>query len=90
MSEYSGLQACLERAVRDTTANHPMHPVIIQGDSKLVMQQAAGECACRCPGLGALFDACRGMLRRLRARGVEVRFAAYLSGVQYRGRWTLQ
>ena len=73
ISEYSGLRACLERAVRDTASNHPMHPVIFQGDSKLVMQQAAGECACRSPSLGELFDACRGLLRTLRARGVEVR-----------------
>ena len=75
ISEYSGLRACLERAVRDTASNHPMHPVIFQGDSKLVMQQAAGECACRSPSLGELFDACRGLLRTLRARGSKCGFS---------------
>ena len=50
-----------------------MHPVVIQGDSALVLQQAAGKCACRIAGLGDLFDACRSLLRTLRARGVEIR-----------------
>ena len=36
ISEYSGLRACLERAERETRANHPMTPVVIQGDSALV------------------------------------------------------
>jgi len=73
VSEYSGLQACLARAERETVADHPMHPVVIQGDSALVLQQAAGKCACRTAGLGDLFDACRRLLRTLRARGVEIR-----------------
>ena len=50
-----------------------MTPVVIQGDSALVLQQAAGTCACRTPALGPLFDACRELLRAIRGRGVTVR-----------------
>ena len=73
MSEYSGLRACLERAVERATRDHPMGPVVVQGDSMLTTRQLTGRWGCRSPALLALFEDCCKLAKLLVASGVDLR-----------------
>ena len=63
----------VERAVERATRDHPMGPVVVQGDSMLTTRQLTGRWGCRSPALLALFEDCCKLAKLLVASGVDVR-----------------
>ena len=67
VSEYSGLHACLARAVKTAREQRPTGPVVFEGDSDLILKQVRGQFACRAPSLWPTFESCRRYCRELEA-----------------------
>ena len=74
VSEYSGLHACLARAVKTAREQRPTGPVVFEGDSDLILKQVRGQFACRAPSLWPTFESCRRYCRELEELGVAIHF----------------
>ena len=73
VSEYAGMLACLTHAAEDAKRTTPTYPIVIQGDSMLVMRQTEGAWACRAASLRTVYEECCRLLRELRGLGVDIR-----------------
>ena len=74
VSEYSGLHACLARAVKTAREQRPTGPLVFEGDSDLILKQVRGQFACRAPSLWPTFESCRRYCRELEELGVAIHF----------------
>ena len=66
MAEFTGLRACLRRALR-----HPRPRLVFEGDSMLVVMMMTGKWGCHREHLRILLDECRELAERLSSLGSD-------------------